>query len=235
MQLDLALFLRLARPLEGAAASPMLASDAHAAVLRGLDQLLLAVDERLDILRDREAVVAPITKELIVEELEETKEVQPQPEPEPEEEVPEEKEEPKVWTAQHDLLYEDILWLFKIGDNEGALISLGRLLAAADGTQELERFLDINQNKLTSLYQRILGPFQQPLSVQDSGLGDRYFWNPEQAHAVWKLGRESKTLAELLDSSPLSPIRTLALTHRLQTEGVFVLQRATGHQHSAEG
>jgi len=224
MQLDLALFLRLSRTLEGTQTDGQLPLEAHVDVLRSLDHFLLTVSERMELLRTREIAEPPGT-EFEVEELEETKEL-----PLEEEVLPVEEAPPQLWTREHDLLYEDILWLFRIGDNDGALVSLGRLLSVAGETQELARFLDINESKLVTLYQRMLGPFDQPLAVAGNGLGDRYFWNVEEAQAVLRLGRENGSVGELLEASPLPRMRTLALVHRMRLEGLFTFRQGQAQQ-----
>ncbi|MBM4353181.1 MAG: hypothetical protein FJ109_05190 [Deltaproteobacteria bacterium] len=221
MQLDLALFLRLSRTLEGTTVEAQVALDDHAAVLSALDRFLLSVNEQTELLRPRDT--APAAAAIQVE-LEESHEIPPIPEeaalpPELEEELP-----PQVWTRQHDLLYEDVLWLFRIGDNEGALVSLGRLLAVAADTQELQRFLEINESKLVSLYERMLGSFQLPLAVSDDGVGDRYFIRPQEAQALLRLGKECDNLAQLLDRTATPRMQALALVHRLHSEGLLSVQ-----------
>jgi len=213
MQLDLALFLRLSRTLESTHTDSLATGDDYIDILGALDRLFLTVSERMELLRTSETA-RPATVGIEVEELAETKEVAP--EVEEVDEAP-----PQVWTAQHDFLYEDILWLFKVGDNEGALISLGRLLHVAGDTPELKRFLDINQKKLVGLYERMLGSFKKNLAVAGNGLGDRYFWDMEGARTVLQLGRDCGSVSKLLDQSPLSTMKTLALIHRMAMEGIF--------------
>lgn len=221
MQLDLALFLRLSRTLEGTRASGPSTLDEHLDILRALDRLFLTVSERMELLRTRE-VAAPDEVEIEVEEFEEAPEVVP----EVEVGAAEEAAPPQIWTAQHDLLYEDVLWLFKVGDNEGALISLGRLLHVAGDTPELLRFMDINEKKLVGLYERLLGSFELPLSVSSNGLGDRYFWDVEEAQAVLKQARGAGSVDELLKASDMPAMKTLALVHRMHLEGLVTLQQS---------
>jgi hypothetical protein len=169
--------------------------------------------------------------EVEVEELEGTREVpEEKAEPDPHataafEAISQEEEPPPVWSQQHDLLYEDILWLFKVGDNEGALASLGRLLHVAEETSEMQRFLEINEPKLVGLYERILGSFKLPLVVSGNGLGDRFFWSVEAAQEILRLGREVANLEDLIKRSSLSRMKTLALVHRMHTEGLLTLQQ----------
>ena len=216
----MALFLRLSRTLEGTQGCGQDSLESHLDVLRSLDNFLLTVSERMELLRTRD-LAEPASVALEVGELEETVEVPSIEEAPPvAEELP-----PQVWTAQHDNLYEDVLWLFKVGDNDGALVSLGRLLSVAGDTQELARFLEINEPKLVTLYERMLGSFDQPMTVTSNGLGDRYFWNVEDAQTVLKLSRECGNVKDLLEVSPFPRMRTLALVHRMRTEGLFTFQQ----------
>lgn len=213
MQLDLALYLRLSRSLETSHLQGQVSAEEYAEVLGSLDRLLFAVNERLELLATREAVTVG-TEAVEVEALDQAGQIAVA-------EVVEEEAPPQVWTAQHDLLYEDVLWLFRIGDNEGALESLGRLLDLAGETQELKRFLEINRAKLLAVFERILGDFNQPLEVSGNGLGDRYFWNVEEAEAVLRLARECGSIAALLEKSYLGDIKTLCLLHRMQVDGML--------------
>lgn len=207
MQLDLALYLRLSRSLEGSQGSGQPSTEDNTNVLKALDSFLFSVQEHAELLRGRDAVRTE-TQGIQVEEI-----VEEAPEPPPVDEAP-----PVSWTRQHDLLYEDVLWLFKVGDNEGALTSLGRLVQVAHETQELQRFLDINENKLVGLYEKLLGPFAQQCRVINGALGDRYFWNAEDAQNLLTLLREKPVVEGFLEASPLPRIATLALLHRFHTE-----------------
>jgi len=213
MQLDLALFLRLSRTIEGRQATPAEVNEEHSAVLKSLDLFLMATQERSELLRGRETVQQEqpeIEVEAIVEEVEDA--------PAAEEAAP------VPWTGRHDLLYEDVLWLFKIGDNEGALVSLGRLLNVAYDTQELSRFLDINRPKLVGLYEKILGSFNRELVVNNHGVGDRYFWNVDEAQYTLNLVRQEGSIDKLLAVTEMPDLRALALLHRMYIERVITFQ-----------
>ncbi len=223
MQLDLALFLRLSRSLEATESVGQAASDDQQDVLKALDRLFLTVSERMELLRTQEGAQPAEIPEMPVEEMEPTKDP---PEEEEPPSVTADEEAPQVWTEQHDRLYEDVLWLFRVGDNEGALVSLGRLLDVAEDTPELQRFLDINEPKLVGLYERLLGAFDQPVTVPETGIGDRYFWNVQEAQGLLRMGKDAGSMAEILDQTSLTRIKTLSLAHRFQREGFFVFQQA---------
>lgn len=215
MQIDLALFLRLSRSLEKTGGSRALTGEGESDVLRALDGLLLAMDERQELLRaqqsysqeDVQVQVEAITEEPLV------------PPELPADATPAVAPEAQVeWTRTHDLLYEDVLWLFRIGDNEGALGSLGRLMDLAYSTDELQRFLQINESKLMGLYEKILGDFKQPFTVLSQGLGGRYFWRPEEVSRLLAEAQASGSVSVLLQNSSLPKLRSLSLLHRLNGE-----------------
>lgn len=218
MQIDLALFLRLSRTLERTRTAADTETDSDSDVLGALDGFLVTLEERGELLRTRQPV-APEAISIEVESIEEST-VEPP-------EVPEEESRaPETWTREHDLLYEDILWLFKIGDNEGALVSLGRLVTVAYDTPELKRFVEINESKLTGLYEKILGNFEKPYVLNGNGVGDRFFWNPDDVRALLESAQTNTTLAELLAESPLPQLKTLSIVHRLYTERMIQLEGA---------
>lgn len=230
MQVDLALFLRLSRSLESAGGALVASGDVELGILSALDGLLLALGERRELVRIQSVAVENglgVQVEAIS-----TEAVPPLSREEapsiPERESTDEQEVVAEWNAIHDRLYEDLLWLFRIGDNEGALISLGRLANLAYGTEELQRFLEINEPKLVGLYEKILGDFSAPYVVLADGLGDRYFYNPEEASQVLGLAIDFGDVKTLLDCCPLPRIRTLSLLHRLQSERM--LQMGDGPQ-----
>ncbi len=59
------------------------------------------------------------------------------------------------------ILYEDIGALFEIGDREGALISLERLLAVAPISPQIDAFLVHNEQRLVEYYETVLGPWSR--------------------------------------------------------------------------
>jgi len=221
MQVDLALFLRLSRSLESAGSAPVSSGDAEGGILSALDGLLLALGERRELVRIQSVVVengqgvqvealAPSEPTAVVPVEEGPAEVEREPTGE--------QEAPSEWNVVHDRLYEDLLWLFRIGDNEGALISLGRLVTLAEGTEELQRFLDINEPKLVGLYEKILGDFSSAFTVLSDDMGDRYFRNPDDVAQVLALAGQYNNVDALLERSPLPRVKTLSVLHRMQSE-----------------
>ena len=99
------------------------------------------------------------TAELDHEKIPLTSDVKPAP---PAEEylapVLEEEEPPSPgWTRRAELLYDDMLRLFRLGDSDGALVSLERLLTSTPLNQDLEEFVEVNEERLMELYKSVLG------------------------------------------------------------------------------
>ncbi|HOD07035.1 MAG TPA: hypothetical protein PKG98_02955, partial [Myxococcota bacterium] len=80
----------------------------------------------------------------------------PEPEPEPAP-APTPAPEPPKWGDRERLLYRDILHLFELGDQGGAMASLERLFMLTPGSSELTVFLTKNENTLLKLYRDHIG------------------------------------------------------------------------------
>ncbi len=248
---NVALHLRLARILTGksVAVEASLGLEANEC-LTALDGLMVAIEERAELLRlpaAAEAVVPEI--EVIVDEVAEV--VLPTREDDailpPGVELPEAAETtalpaeaapvptlamdqvvaPVVWSALHDHLYEDILWLFKMGDNEGALNSLARLMDLGDGTEELQRFLTINQEKLFDLYHRLVGDAGAMVERQEGAvIGDRYFFQRAEVEALLDSVNGATSISDLFRSAGLSELKVYSHLHRIRREGLVQIHRS---------
>ncbi|MFH1530711.1 MAG: hypothetical protein ABIK09_08285 [Pseudomonadota bacterium] len=270
---NLALHLRLARILTGKSAT----GEAHLgpedlACLAVLDDLMVAIDERVELLRLPEAVEAA-AEETVVLDSEDTAatavmnlaEVEaavaeiaavdagPSAEVVAESvpdvlavEIPEAEDEnqevgdsaptlamdqivdvPHVWGPLHDQLYEDVLWLFKMGDNEGALNSLTRLLDFGEGTEELDRFLTINRQKLYDLYHRFVGDPSALIERQeDVVIGDRYFYQRAEVEALLEQVNGARPIGEVIEGSNLSDLKVYSYLHRIRREGLVRIHRS---------
>ena len=250
---NVALHLRLARILTGkpVAVEARLGPEAIEC-LAALDGLMVAIEERAELLRlpaAAEAVVPEI--EVIVDEVAEvvypTREddaILPPgvelPESVPQAATPAEDPAtvaptlamdqivaPAVWGQIHDHLYEDILWLFKMGDNEGALNSLARLMDLSEGTEELQRFLTINQEKLFDLYHRLVGDPEAVVERQEGAvIGDRYFFQRAEVEALLETVNGATPISELLSSAGLSELKVYSHLHRIRREGLVQIHRS---------
>jgi len=132
-----------------------------------------------------------------------------------------------VWGPLHDKLYEDVLWLFKMGDNEGALNSLARLLDFGEGTEELDRFLTINRQKLYDLYHRIVGePGALIERQEDVVIGDRYFYQRAEVEALLEQVNGARPIGEVIEGSSLSDLKVYSYLHRIRREGLVRIHRS---------
>lgn len=218
MQMDLALYLRLARTLERSDCSVLALEERHADVLRSLDRFLLAVEERAELLRGHEAKPLPemAEAEVIVTGETITGEVVA--------ELVGVEELPNAWTSECDALYEDVMWLFRMQDFGGALSSVSRLLDVAADTQELRQFLDLNESKLLSAFERAIGPFDRPVSCQGVNLAEHYFYNPDDAETLLDIARNAGSVQAILDQSPLGKLQTLSMLYRFRNERILIIE-----------
>lgn len=217
MQMDLALYLRLARTLDGPEALRRTLGERQAGVIRALDRFLLAAEEQFELLRSHEQappdlpiVESEITGEALTGEV-----IQ---------EIAQPDDTPGQWTREHDLLYEDVMWLFKMQDSAGALSSVSRLLDVASDTQELRQFLDLNESKLVSAYERVLGPFDRAIFVPALSLTEHYFYSQDEAELVLDITRHSPCIKAVLDESPVGKLQTLSLLYRFRNERILVVE-----------
>lgn len=272
---NLALHLRLARILTGksVAGEARLGPEALEC-LAALDDLMVAMDERVELLRLPEAVEAAAEEtvvldsddsaatavmavseveaavaeveaadaeaavEVVVDDLDDVSEIEIVAE---EDELPDGGESaptlamdqitdmPHVWGPLHDRLYEDVLWLFKMGDNEGALNSLARLLDYGEGTEELERFLTINRQKLYDLYHRIVGEPGALIERQgDAVIGDRYFFQRAEVEALLDQVNGARPIGDVIEESELTDLKVYSYLHRIRREGLVRIHRSDG-------
>ncbi|GEM_PF-6203138 len=217
MQIDLALYLRLARTFERSSAHVASLDERQARILRSLDRFLVAMQEQADVLANRQVVVPDIpvllgeaTSETITgEAIADFIAVE---------------DSPGEWVKDYDLLYEDVMWLFKMQDFAGALCSVSRLINLAADTQELRQFLELNESKLVSAYERALGPFDNAISCSAASLDQYYFCNPDEAEIVLDIARSSDNVRQILNESPIGTLPTLSLIYRLRNEHIITIE-----------
>jgi hypothetical protein len=114
------------------------------------------------------------------------------------------------------VLYEDIGALFEIGDREGALISLERLLTIAPITPSVMAFLDHNEARLLEYYESTLGPWTRPARLKagaEQGMPAGYFQLEKMATIVALL--DGRPVSEVLSASGLRPIEACAVLSQL--------------------
>jgi hypothetical protein len=113
-------------------------------------------------------------------------------------------------------LYEDIGALFAIGDREGALISLERLLTLAPITPQIETFLEHNEGRLLEYYENVLGPMSRIGKIKDgeATMPAGYFKFEKMRSIVGMIDGKT-TLQDIIDRSGLRKIEACAVLSQL--------------------
>lgn len=113
-------------------------------------------------------------------------------------------------------LYEDIGALFAIGDREGALISLERLLTVAPITPQIETFLEHNEKRLLEYYENVLGPLSRLAKMRDgeSTMPAGYF-RFDKVQRIVRAVDASHTVEDVIAQSGLRRIEACAVLSQL--------------------
>ena len=114
------------------------------------------------------------------------------------------------------VLYEDIGALFEIGDREGALVSLERLLTVSPISPQIETFLAHNEARLLEYYESVLGPWSRVVRLRDGdgGMPQAYF-NFDKMMRVVSLLDGTRPLSRVLSEAGLRHIETCAVLSQL--------------------
>lgn len=114
------------------------------------------------------------------------------------------------------VLYEDIGALFEIGDREGALVSLERLLTVAPVSPQIESFLSHNETRLLEYYESVLGPWTRVAHLKDpeSSMPPAYF-RFEKMAAIVELLDGVRPLSAVIQGSGLRMIEACAVLSQL--------------------
>lgn len=191
------------------------------AVLQLLDATVRAFTERFQALRDGTAAPAPAVTPPDADEVlaDADEKVAGAAEAAPPEVAPEEPELlPPGATglqAEVELLYEDVLWLFSLGDTDGALVSLERLLVVAPPSEHVRHFIQVNEKKLLKVYEAVLGPWSNvPRRTADDEIPS-LFTTHAKLKALLELIDGKRSLEDLFGDSFLMPLETCALLHQL--------------------
>ncbi len=113
-------------------------------------------------------------------------------------------------------LYDDVRALFEIGDREGALISLERLVVVAPLTPQIEAFLHHNEARLLEYYQGVFGPFTRiPALVQSEQRMPAGYYAMEKIRRIAGLVDGRRTVEQILAQSDMSRIEACAVLSQL--------------------
>lgn len=113
-------------------------------------------------------------------------------------------------------LFADVRQLFQIGDREGALISLERLIVLAPLNPAIEGFLDQNEDRLLQYYEKAFGPWSRALRVRADGprMPDGFFSVQKVAAVVqWLDGK--RPLEVVFERAELRKIECCAVVSQL--------------------
>lgn len=128
---------------------------------------------------------------------------------------------PKVnWGPCEQLLYEDIVTLFELGDQAGAMVSVERLLMLSPKAHELDIFLERNEATLKKLYEDYFGSFDRIL-VPLRNAHPIKIPTPDAAAVmdVLRLVDGQRTLREVIRLSRLGEVRGLVSLAHLARSG----------------
>ncbi|HIN85933.1 MAG TPA: hypothetical protein EYN06_05575 [Myxococcales bacterium] len=120
------------------------------------------------------------------------------------------------WTLSAELLFDDALRLFALGDSDGALISLERLLTSSELNEDLTEFVQKNEVKLLRVYEEVLGPWNKTLHLNTSGesLHAGFLRAPKIKWVIGKVDGQA-TIGDLLQNEKLSQLETVAVISQL--------------------
>lgn len=132
---------------------------------------------------------------------------------------------PKVrWSPSEQRLYEDILTLFELGDQAGAMISIERLLMLSPKAQELDVFLERNESTLKRTYEEYFGSLDRiPVPLRDGH--PIKIPTPDAATVmdILRLVDGRRTLRDVIRLSSLGDLRGLVSLAHLARSGFIEL------------
>ncbi|MBM4397571.1 MAG: hypothetical protein FJ087_18025 [Deltaproteobacteria bacterium] len=131
---------------------------------------------------------------------------------------------PVHWGVAEGLLYEDVLNLFALGDQAGAMTSLERLIMLCPHAEELATFLEKNGELLRKLYEEHLGTLDRvPVPIRDARPVKIPTPFAPIVLDVLKLADGHRPLRDILKRSKLGDVQTLASVAHLARSGFLEL------------
>lgn len=140
-------------------------------------------------------------------------------------EAPEDEPSKEVrWTEAERLLYEDVLCLFDLGDQPGAMTSMERLVMLSPDAEELQAFLAKNGESLIKLYHEHFGSLDRvPIPIREQ---DPVRIPTDSAHIVMdvlQLVDGHRTIKDILKRSGIGDLHALASIAHLARSGFVEL------------
>ncbi len=144
------------------------------------------------------------------------------PPPPPEARSAEAQDVAGAWAREVEQLYEDALFLFGLGDVEGALISVERLLVVAPRVAEFREFIALNEARLLPLYEKLFGGFDEvPERVEDAAAElPPAFLSFERIARVYEAVDGAQSVRDIFGSVPLSRLEVCCCLSQLVRAGV---------------
>lgn len=133
-------------------------------------------------------------------------------------------EEPPTseWPREVELLYEDVHWLFQLGDIDGALISLERLLVLAPENEEIQAFVTLNERKLLEIYQSVLGAWERVPRLVDGAWSTPLARSTgEKVARVLRLIDGARSVQSIVGSSSLSRLEACSVLSQLMRSRII--------------
>lgn len=138
--------------------------------------------------------------------------------------VPVQAAPPVHWGPSEQMLYEDVVTLFDLGDQPGAMISVERLLMLSPQAEELDLFFERNESTLKRIYEEYFGSLDripiplrnaQPVKIPTPDAGT--------VMNILRMVDGQRTLRDVLRLSPLGHLRGLICLAHLARSGFIEL------------
>lgn len=113
-------------------------------------------------------------------------------------------------------LYDDVRALFEIGDREGALISLERLVVVAPLAPQVDAFLQHNEPRLLEYYQGLFGPFSRvPALVKSEQHMPPSYLTMDKIRAIVELVDGRRSVEDIIVASGMRRVEACAVLSQL--------------------
>ena len=115
-----------------------------------------------------------------------------------------------------DNLFADVKALFEIGDREGALVSLERMVVVAPLSPSVRNFLSHNETRLLDYYQNVFGPFTRMVNLKEEkdAMPPTYF-KLEKVRQVVDVIDGKRTVQDVINHCDLETIEACAVLSQL--------------------
>ncbi|MFT5430822.1 MAG: hypothetical protein ACI9OJ_001500 [Myxococcota bacterium] len=132
------------------------------------------------------------------------------------------------WTRPAELLFEDTLRLFRLGDSDGALISLERLLASMELNDDLREFVRVNEERLLQLYHAVLGPWTRiPKRHTPKGFHmPKAFFEARKVGIVLGKITDTNSIGDIMEGGEMSRLEAVATLSQLVRARAVVMEEA---------